>query len=143
VPSVTCSLFGLFCLLLQSATTVRADTPATAPANEIEQALKDLKKADADGRAKIYTLLGDKGDASLIPALNAYKDGSLQLTDKQELAIYGDRVTLPDQGSVLPAAGCADPQSRCWETMGSRSISPNLICLTPCARRRAGNAAHQ
>jgi len=81
---------------------VRADAPTTAPANEIEQALKDLKTADADGRAKIYALLADKGDASLIPALNAYKNGSLQLTDKGELAIYGDRVTIPDQGSVLP-----------------------------------------
>jgi urea transport system permease protein len=92
------------CSLVMSLTgqMVRADAPATAPSNDIEQALKDLKTADSDGRARIYNLLTDKGDASIIPALEAYKNGSLQLTDKGELAIYGDRVTLPDQGSVLP-----------------------------------------
>jgi urea transport system permease protein len=92
-----CSLITVLC-----GQVVRADAPASAPSNELEQALKDLKTADSDGRAKIYALITDKGDASLIPALNAYKNGSLQLTDKGELAIYGDRITLPDQGSVLP-----------------------------------------
>jgi urea transport system permease protein len=80
-----------------------ASAPADATVNaDVVQALKDLKTADSDGRQKIYTLLSDKGDASIIPALNAYKNGSLQLTDKGELAIYGDRVSLPDRGSVLP-----------------------------------------
>ena len=91
-----CSLMLLF------SAKPRADTPATAPSNEIEQALKSLKHATADEREKVYTLLADKGDASLIPALNAYKNGSLLLTDKGDLAVYGERVNIPDQGSVLP-----------------------------------------
>jgi urea transport system permease protein len=97
-----CSLLASLCVLMQNTRSVRADSPATAPSNEIAQALKNLKTADSDGRAKIYDLLADKGDASLIPALNAYKNGGLQITDSGELAIYGDRLNLPDQGSVLP-----------------------------------------
>jgi len=97
LPIVMCSL--LLSLCVQS---VRADSPATVPSNEIEQALKSLKHATADEREKIYSLLTDKGDASLIPALNAYKNGSLLLTDKGELAVYGERINIPDQGSVLP-----------------------------------------
>ncbi|MDB5357940.1 MAG: urea transporter permease [Phycisphaerales bacterium] len=81
-----------------------ASAPAansTAAPQEIVDALKGLKDADAAGREKIYALLADKGDARLIPALKAYKDGSLQLRDGQ-LTIFADRVTVPGKGSVLP-----------------------------------------
>jgi urea transport system permease protein len=82
----------------------RAAAPpdAVAPVSpDIVAALKSLKDADADGRRKIYDLLASGGDARLIPALKAYKDGALQLRDGR-LALFGERVTLPDRGSVLP-----------------------------------------
>jgi urea ABC transporter permease protein UrtB len=68
---------------------------------EIIDALKSLKTADEASRQKVYNLVNDKGDARLIPALKAYKDGFLQLRDDR-LVIFGDRVNLPGKGSVLP-----------------------------------------
>ena len=68
---------------------------------EVETALKNLKGADASARHKIYDLIADKGDALDIPALKAFRDGSLQIVNGR-LALYGPRVTLKEQGSVLP-----------------------------------------
>ncbi|MDB5299795.1 MAG: Urea transporter permease subunit UrtB, partial [Phycisphaerales bacterium] len=73
-------------------------------------ALKGLKDADAAGRQKTYTFLAEKGDARLIPALKAYKDGSLQLRDDR-LVIFGDRLTVPGKGSVLPLVDALSGQN--------------------------------
>jgi len=75
-------------------------TVAPVP-QELVDALKSLKTADTAGRQKVYDLLARKGDARLIPALKAYRDGSLQLRDGR-LVVFGERVTIAGRGSVLP-----------------------------------------
>ena len=76
----------------QSAATV---TPVSL---EIVDAFKGLKSADSDIRQKFYDLITAKGDARLIPALTAYRNGTLMLHGGSELAIYGDRVDVAGQG---------------------------------------------
>jgi urea transport system permease protein len=97
------SMLFLSCVLIFACPSHAESTaPAAKPIPpEITQAFKDLKTADSDGRQKIYDLIAAKGDARLIPALKAYRDGSLLLRDGK-LLIYGERVTLPDKGSVVP-----------------------------------------
>jgi urea transport system permease protein len=86
-------------LLLQVIPTFAQE--AAPVSKEIIDALKSLKTADESSRQKVYNLINDKGDARLIPALKAYKDGFLQLRDDR-LVIFGDRVNQPGKGSVLP-----------------------------------------
>ncbi len=81
---------------------VARSSAATPPvALEVEAALKSLKGANAATRQKVYDLITDKGTSQVVPALKAYRDGSLQLVNGR-LAIYGARITLADKGSVLP-----------------------------------------
>jgi urea transport system permease protein len=68
---------------------------------EIVDAVKGLKTADAPARQKVYDLIATRGDARLIPALKAYRDGALLLRDGR-LTIYGSRTDVPGKGSVLP-----------------------------------------
>ncbi len=78
--------------------------------SEVVTALKSLKGADSTKRQTVYDLISAKGDARLIPALKAFRDGGLQLRDDQ-LCIFGERITVPGKGSVLPLidALTADP----------------------------------
>jgi urea transport system permease protein len=98
-------VLGMLLALVPYGPGLRAAAPpaANAPASsqEIIDALKSLKGADSAGRQKVFDLLAEKGDARLIPALKAYKDGSLLLRD-DKLVIYGERVSIPGKGSVLP-----------------------------------------
>jgi urea transport system permease protein len=87
--------------LLFSVGTRGAAPPGPPVAPEVVAVMKGLKGADAAKRQATYDLVGAKGDARLIPALTAYRDGGLQLRDDR-LCIYGPRVTVPDKGSVLP-----------------------------------------
>jgi urea transport system permease protein len=99
-----------FCILLISFLCVAASFASGAPpvapvSQDIIDGFKGLKTADADGRQKFYDLIAQKGDARLIPALSAYRSGTLLLhagTSGAELAIYGDRVDVAGQGSMLP-----------------------------------------
>ncbi|HET6247507.1 MAG TPA: urea ABC transporter permease subunit UrtB [Tepidisphaeraceae bacterium] len=81
-----------------AAATTAAQQPVPA---ELVAAIKSLKTADADARQKVYDLIAVKGDARLIPALKAYKNGTL-LLDNDQLQTFGERQTLPDLGSVIP-----------------------------------------
>jgi urea transport system permease protein len=98
-------ILGMLLALVPYGPGLRAAAPpaANAPAasQEIIDAFKSLKGADTAGRQKVFDLLAEKGDARLIPALKAYKDGSLILRD-DKLVIYGERVSIPGKGSVLP-----------------------------------------
>ncbi|HWE95099.1 MAG TPA: urea ABC transporter permease subunit UrtB [Tepidisphaeraceae bacterium] len=84
---------------LRAAPAPAANAPAAS--QEIVDAIKSLKTADSAGRKKVFDLLAEKGDARLIPALKAYKDGSLLLVDGK-LVLFGERVNIPGKGSVLP-----------------------------------------
>lgn len=89
-------------LLLASCSCLAADNGAAAlVANNLIDAIKSLRGADAAGRQKVYDLLGQKGDARLIPVLKAYRDGFLQIREGR-LVRYGERVNIPSRGSVLP-----------------------------------------
>ncbi len=89
-------------LALAAPAVCRAAEPDSSVPTEIVQAITKLKDADEVGRRATYELISAKGDARLIPALKAYKDGGLLLVDNH-LAIYGARVNVPEQGGmVLP-----------------------------------------
>ena len=68
---------------------------------EITDAVTKLPTADEAGRQAIYSLLTEKGDARLIPVLNAYKEGKLLLLDGKYV-IYGPRTNMPGAGDVFP-----------------------------------------
>lgn len=71
-----------------------ADVGDVAP--ELQSAIRSLKSPDTAVRQKAYDLIGDKGDARLIPALIAFRDGRLQDLNGR-LIIYGDSVELNGQ----------------------------------------------
>jgi urea transport system permease protein len=98
-PAVVLALLAL--LAYASSARAAATTQPTAPA--IIDALKSLKTApDQAARQKVYDLVAKEGDARLVPALRAYRDGSLMLRDDR-LVRYGDRVAAPGYApSVLP-----------------------------------------
>src|SRR4051812_3778275 len=77
--------------------------PATVQlvSQNLLDALKSLKTSDATRRQAVYDLILKQGDARLVPAIRAYKDGQLQLRDDR-LTIYGPRAEVPGRGSVLP-----------------------------------------
>src|SRR5258708_10806224 len=56
-------------------------SPAAPVPQELIEAIKSLKGANAAARQKVYDLLAKKGDARLIPPLKAYRDGFLQTRD--------------------------------------------------------------
>jgi len=91
----------LWVIACAASISVAADAPMPPVSPEVIDALKSLKTADVTARQKVYDLLAQKGDARLIPALTAFRDGSLQLRDGR-LTIYGPRVEVPDRGKVLP-----------------------------------------
>jgi len=80
---------------------MNAATVVAPVSAEIIDGFKSLKTADSDQRQKFYDLIAQKGDARLIPAISAYRNGTLLLHD-DKLAIYGERVDLAGQGSMLP-----------------------------------------
>ena len=83
------------------ASLAHGQSPALPPVpDDVLAALKSLKKADSDQREEVFKLLTEKGDARLVPALSAYKAGTLLLTDGK-LLTYGQRVTI-DGKSVVP-----------------------------------------
>jgi len=93
-----CSLLVFLSLLIWVAPS-HADEPPVSP--DVVAGLKSLKTANETQRQSVYDLIAQKGDARLIPALKAYRDGSLQLRDDR-LCIFGDRTNVPGKGSVLP-----------------------------------------
>jgi urea transport system permease protein len=94
-------LTALLLALCASAVCRAADAESAVPA-EIVDAIKKLNDTDEAGRRATYDLIAAKGDARLIPALKAYKDGGLQIINDR-LAIYGLRVNIPEKGGmVLP-----------------------------------------
>jgi len=81
---------------------VSASSAAPAPnAQDPVAALKSLSGATPTQRQAVYKLLGEHGDATLIPALKAYRDGLLLLRNNQ-LMLYGPRTDVAGRGSVLP-----------------------------------------
>jgi urea transport system permease protein len=87
-------------LLFTSITLAATPTPS-GPSADIQAALLSLKITDAAGRQTAYDLFASRGDARLIPALTAYRNGALLLRNGQ-LVIYGPRVEISGIGSVLP-----------------------------------------
>ncbi len=87
-------------MLMMVRSTIAATTQPPVPP-EIITALKSLKGASAEQRQSVYDLVTAKGDARLIPALKAFRDGGLQVREDQ-LCIYGERQTVAGKGSVLP-----------------------------------------
>src|ERR1700733_2903501 len=96
--SFNCAWGVLLALLLASSS--MAATASDVPP-EIVDALKSLKTASTTARQAVYDLIAKQGNARLIPALKAYRDGTLQLSDNR-LIIYGSRTDVPGKGSVLP-----------------------------------------
>ncbi len=96
-----CLIFVSLLLVFAAGAGASAGAEDSAIPPEIIDALKSLKTANASQRQAVYDLLGQKGDARLIPAIKAYKDGALQLRDGR-LCIFGERINIPGQGSVLP-----------------------------------------
>jgi urea transport system permease protein len=104
VPRLFC--FAIVAVLLLAASNSSA-APAVPPVSpDIVAAFKSLKSADADTRQKFYDLIVAKGDARLIPALSAYRNGTLLLLNPDQsggqLAIFGDRIDVAGQGSMFP-----------------------------------------
>jgi urea transport system permease protein len=104
VPRLFC--FAIVAVLLLAVARSNA-APALAPVSpDIVAAFKGLKTADADTRQQFYDLIVAKGDARLIPALSGYRNGTLLLLNPDQnggqLAIFGDRVDVAGQGSMLP-----------------------------------------
>ena len=95
--------------LLCARPVVAADTGLAPIPQELVDALKSLKGADEGGRKKVYELVSRKGDARLIPALKAYRDGSLQLRDGR-LTVFGERVNV-DGKSMLPLVDAVTGQA--------------------------------
>jgi len=91
-------LIGVMLATCGLGTCLAADTPIP---QELIDAIKSLKGADPARRQSVYDLLEIKGDARLIPALKAYRDGSLQVREGR-LVRYADRIAIPGRGSVLP-----------------------------------------
>ncbi len=82
---------------LAFAATVQADPLP----KEVIDAVGRLPGSNEAGRQQIYGVLAEKGDARLIPLLEAYRDGSLQ-NREGKFIVYGKRVNFPGQGSMLP-----------------------------------------
>jgi urea transport system permease protein len=87
-------------VILSVAASGRAANSSDVP-SEIIDGLKSLRTADAAARDGVYTLIAKKGDARVVPALKAYRDGLLLLRDGR-LVLYGPRADVPGKGSVLP-----------------------------------------
>jgi urea transport system permease protein len=106
LQSVPRSLCIAILLCLALAASCACGAPTAAPVSpDIINGFKNLKTADADQRQKFYDLITQDGDARLIPALSAYRNGALLLhsgSSGPNLAIYGDRVDIAGQGSMLP-----------------------------------------
>ncbi len=94
-----CAAVVAFTLLSQPTLAATA-APGPFPA-DLQAALMSLKNADAAARQSAYELFAAKGDARLIPALTAYRNGAL-LLQNDRLVIYGSRVEINGMGSVLP-----------------------------------------
>src|SRR5258706_2985083 len=68
---------------------------------DVTDAVAQLPASDEAARQRIYAILAEKGDARLIPLLNAYRDGALQFRDNHFI-IYGPLANIPGQGMLLP-----------------------------------------
>jgi urea transport system permease protein len=90
----------LAAIAFAGAPAVRAADASGVP-QDVQDAFKQLKTADATGREKIYDLLANNGDARIIPALKAYRQGELVFRNGQ-LCIYGASVNIPGQGQMIP-----------------------------------------
>jgi urea transport system permease protein len=100
VPRLCCIAMVAVFVLVGSRSSQAATIAPVSP--EVVDAFKSLKTADSDTRQKFYDLITAKGDARLIPALTAYRNGTLMVHGGSQLAIYGDRVDVAGQGSMLP-----------------------------------------
>ena len=81
----------------QPATAPSAPVPAGAIPPEVIDALKALKAPSPTARLKIYETLAEKGDARIIPALNAFLGGQLKLRDGK-LFLYGQGKEVVEDG---------------------------------------------
>jgi urea transport system permease protein len=89
----------LCCALISAAGTGFAATAAKDVSPELKEAIRSLKSSDEAVRQKAYDLIADKGDARLIPPLEAYRDGMLQDLDGH-LIIYGKSMMVGDQKAL-------------------------------------------
>src|SRR5260370_18346861 len=72
-------------------------SPAAPVPRELIEAIKSLKGATAAARQKVYDLLETKGDARLIPALKAYRDGFVPMRDDRHVG-HADPINHPRPG---------------------------------------------
>ena len=93
--------FGLFCLLLLLGTVATAAAAEPLPP-EVVEAVKQLGSKSKTDRAAAYEVLSDKGDARLIPALNAYRTGLLENRPNVGLVIYQSKTDVPGVGEAYP-----------------------------------------
>jgi urea transport system permease protein len=98
----------LACLFPASQCRAADDAANQAPVPaDLQAAIKSLEKftgndqPDIDGRQKVYDLISQKGDARLVPALQAYKDQKLEDLNGR-LVFYDDPVLLPTGEKGFP-----------------------------------------
>jgi urea transport system permease protein len=114
-------------LHLQSALAVDEVAPATSaavsPAYPIEQALIDVKSEDAAVRAKAVALLIEKGDASLIPKLDAIRaeaDRAVRQAIKPVIDLLKNRANLTSaqadtrRSAAADLVGAGRPEAITW-----------------------------
>ncbi len=70
-------------------------TPWAAPSQELNKALLGLKDADKAAKKALYQLIERQGDADLVPLLEAYYQGMLEIRDGR-FVIYGSRIDTPE-----------------------------------------------
>ncbi|MDK2744844.1 MAG: urea ABC transporter permease subunit UrtB [Nitrospira sp. BO4] len=100
---------------LPSALAVEEGIPATSavppPANPIEKALIDIKSEDATVRSNAVALLIEKGDASLIPKLDAIRaeaDRATRQAIKPVIDLLKNRANLTSEQSDTRRSAAAD-----------------------------------
>jgi len=74
---------------------------AAANPDAVRKALFDLGGADKAGREAIFALLQKEGDAALVPILEAYSTGLLEIRDGK-LVVYGPRVQTSKESKQYP-----------------------------------------
>ncbi|MEW6112766.1 MAG: urea ABC transporter permease subunit UrtB [Thermodesulfobacteriota bacterium] len=72
-----------------------------ADTETVRKALLELSTADKAGRESIFSLLQKEGDAGLVPILEAYSTGLLEVRDGK-LVIYGPRVQTSKDSKHYP-----------------------------------------
>jgi len=90
---------------------VPATSAVTTPANPIEKALIDIKSEDPTVRSNAVTLLIEKGDASLIPKLDAIRaeaDRATRQAIKPVIDLLKNRANLTSEQSDTRRSAAAD-----------------------------------